>query len=104
MYLCLSGGEQHRRFKVNQFVIKEVENPHEPSEMIKCLIYMYTENGSENRSGGMHQVHLENKVVRHYANPILGNRCLCSWWNCTFQNYQKMHLTKIIFIESQPRM
>ena len=72
--LCLRGGEEHRNMKVTQFVIDEVENPWLPSEKIKRLTY--TENGSKNRSGGMHQVHLDNKVVHHYANGSIGNRCL----------------------------
>ena len=66
IYLCLRGGDEHRELKITQFVIQEVDNPHNPSEKIKRLTY--TENGSKNRSGSMHQVHLENKVVNHYAN------------------------------------
>ena len=34
--------------------------------------YIYTENGSKNRSGGLWQLHVENKIV-----PIVANSELC---------------------------
>ena len=73
IYLCLRGGHEHRGLKLSQFVIEEVRNPGEPSQKIKRLTY--TENGSKNPSGAMHQVHLQNKVVKHHANNSLGNQC-----------------------------
>lgn len=73
IYLCLRGGEEHRQLKLSQFVIEEVENPHNPQERIKCL--RYTEHGSKNHSGSLHHVHLTNKAVQHYANSSLGDRC-----------------------------
>ena len=73
VYFCLRGGDKHRDLKCSQFEIKEVENPPERTLMIKCLTY--TEHGSKNRPGSMHQVHLENKVVSHYSNKELGDRC-----------------------------
>ena len=73
IYLCLRGGEEHRQLKLLQFKVEEVENPHDTSETIKCLTY--TEHGSKNRPGSLHQVHLANKVVQHYANSSLGNCC-----------------------------
>ena len=50
--------------------IKEVEEVENTSQTIKCLTY--TEHGSKNIPGSTHQVHLPNKVVRHYANSSLG--------------------------------
>ena len=47
-------------------------HPTEKGNMIKAVTY--TENGSKNRQGLVHQVHLENKVVTQYANPLLGER------------------------------
>ena len=49
IYLCLRGGDEHRELKITQFVIQEVDNPHNPSEKIKRSTYI--ENGSKNRSG-----------------------------------------------------
>ena len=73
IYLCLRGGEEHR---LSQFKVEEVENPHDTSETIKCLTYTeQCEHGSKNRPGSLHQVHLANKVVQHYANSSLGNCC-----------------------------
>ena len=37
--------------------------------------YIYTENGSKNRSGGLWQLQVENKVVPIFANGDLGVRC-----------------------------
>ena len=72
IHLCLRGGSEHRSLKVSQFTIKQVGNPSASDEFIKCLIY--TEHGSKNRSGSVHQVHLQNKVI-HFANSSLGERC-----------------------------
>ena len=37
--------------------------------------YIYTENGLKNRSGGLGQMRMENKVVPSYAAPEAGERC-----------------------------
>ena len=37
--------------------------------------YIYTENGSKNRSGGLAQMRVENKVVPSYVVPEVGERC-----------------------------
>ena len=42
--------------------------------MVRCL--EYTEHGSKNRKGMVHQVHLDNKIVRHYADKSCGKRCI----------------------------
>ena len=56
-------GEQYR-LKVSQLVRKY--NPDR---------YVYTENGSENRSGGIGDFNVPNKVVPVYSNPAAGVRC-----------------------------
>ncbi len=37
--------------------------------------YIYTENGYKNRSGGLGQMRVENKVVPSYAVPEACERC-----------------------------
>ena len=61
---CLRGGEEHRSLKLSQFTRNE-----------DC--YIYTENVSKNRAGGLAQLKLENKSVRIVRNPDAGNRCHC---------------------------
>ena len=60
----MRGGDEHRHLKLSQF---------------KCTKngYSYTENASKNRSGGLAQVHVENKCVEIYRNPEAGDRCHC---------------------------
>ena len=36
--------------------------------------YIYTEHGSKNRSGGLGQLHIEKKVVRHFEVPEAGDK------------------------------
>ena len=59
---CLRGGEEHRQLKFSQ--LKRVEKG-----------FVYTENGSKNRSGGVAQMRVENKVVPSYAVHEIGERC-----------------------------
>ena len=47
----------------------------------------YTENGLKNHSGAIHQVHLNNKIVKHYANKSLGCRY--------FVHLTKLHISKL---------
>ena len=49
---CLRGGDEHRRLKLSQ--IKRHSAPDR---------YVYTENSSKNRSGGMAQMRVAHKVV-----------------------------------------
>ena len=44
--------------------------------MTKCVIY--SEFGLKNHQGLVHQVHLDNKIVTHYADESLGDRCIVS--------------------------
>ena len=58
---CLRG---HRALNISQIVRKE-----DP------LQYVYTENGSKNRSGGLNQLRPENKTVPVLACTEAGVRC-----------------------------
>ena len=68
MYFCLRGEEEHR---MSQLVFKDVADH---SKTIRCL--QYTEHGSKIRKGLVHQVHLDNKIVCHYSDSALGERCI----------------------------
>ena len=59
---CLRGGQEHRGLKLSQFK-KEDDK------------YIYTENASKNRQGGLAQMRLENKCVPIHANPEVRERC-----------------------------
>ena len=67
--LCLRGGREHYNLKLSQFQFasEEVEG-----KMLECVVY--TENGSKNRSGS-YKDKAANKVVCHYAEPALKERC-----------------------------
>ena len=58
--------------KYSQFEVKEVPDPVEVAKMVKCI--MYNEHSSKNNQGLVHQLHLNNKSVTHYAKPSLGER------------------------------
>ena len=61
---CLRGGEEHRNLKLSQ--VKRHTDPDR---------YVYTENSSKNRAGGISQLRVTNKVVPVYAIPDMGVRC-----------------------------
>ena len=61
---ALRGGKEHRDFSLSMLVRKE--NPDR---------YIYTENASKNRGGGLGQLTLEHKTVPIYATPSAGERC-----------------------------
>lgn len=71
VYFCLCGGAEHRELKLNQFELDEVPNPTIQGKKIKCI--KYTEHGSKNRQGLVHQLCLDNEVT-HYTDPSLGER------------------------------
>ena len=64
--LCLRGGHEHRSLKISQFNFGSDQEGD---------FVVYTENGSKNRSGTYKDETGDNKVVKHYANTQLGNRC-----------------------------
>ena len=61
---CLQEGKEHCCLKLSQ-IVRHMDPDH----------YVYTENGSKNRSGGLWQLRVENKVVPIYAVEELGVRC-----------------------------
>ena len=67
--LCLRGGDEHRQLKFTQLRrdLLYVDG-------VQKNCYIYTEHGSKNRSGGLGQLHIENKVVHHFEVPEAGSR------------------------------
>ena len=61
---------------MTQFKVDEVDDPCNQGEKVKRLIYK--EHGFKNHQGLVHQVHLDNKIVSHYASPSLGEKCFVS--------------------------
>ena len=61
---CLRGGNEHRNLRLSQ--LKRTENG-----------YVYTENVSKNRSGGLAQLHVKNKSVEIHESPEAGDCCHC---------------------------
>ena len=61
---CLRGGQEHSDFGISQ--LHRLYNPDR---------YIYKENASKNRQGGIAQMRLEHKSVTIVANPVVGERC-----------------------------
>ena len=66
----LRGGVEHRKLTIEQFFFDCEENEGEILEYVE-----YTEFGSKNRPGGTKQLNMDNKMVHHYAQPALKERC-----------------------------
>ena len=64
--LCLRGGREHKALKLSQFT----SGCDEGGEYI-----VYTENGSKNKSGIYKDKPDQNKVIKHYADPALDEKC-----------------------------
>ena len=62
--ICLRGGKEHRALKLSQIV-----HHHDPAH------YVYTENGSKNRSGSFHQLRVESKSVPVFPYAEAGVHC-----------------------------
>ena len=60
---CLRGGEEQRNLKIQ---LQRLRNPDR---------YVYTENASKNRYGGLKQMRVKNKSVPILAVPESGSRC-----------------------------
>ena len=71
--ICAFVMETSIDLKYSQFEFGLVDNPENVSEKIEVM--KYTEHGSKNRPGAMHQVHLNNKLDVHYAKSVLGEKC-----------------------------
>ena len=98
MLFCLRGGSEHRQLKISQFEVKEVADPSNSDKTIKCITY--SEYGPKNHQGLVHQVHLNNKVVTHYADSTIGDRCFVVYLNCMSQSFLALRKIKISFIVS----
>lgn len=61
---CLRGGDEHQELMLSQ--LERFDDP---------LRYVYTENSSKNRKGGLTEMRLEHKNVSSFANPEAGDRC-----------------------------
>ena len=83
---CLSGGDEHRQLKFSQ--LKHVSKG-----------YIYMENGSKNRSGGVAQMKIENEVVPSYASTNAENkeRCHVYLLNLYMEKVSKGALSKGAF-------
>ena len=71
---CLRGGEEHRGLKISQ--LKKEREP---------LCYVYTENASKNRTGGLAQMRVKNKVVKIESVPAAGTKMSCVCVRCILQ-------------------
>jgi hypothetical protein len=67
--LCLRGGEEHRKLTFSQ-----LKRETTTVNGVQKNCYIYTAHGSKNRSGGLRQLHLPNKVVRHFEVPEAGEK------------------------------
>lgn len=61
---CLRGGQEHREMKLSQ--LEKLTDPER---------YLYRENSSKNRQGGLKDMRLEHKSVTIVADPNAGTRC-----------------------------
>ena len=67
---CLRGGEEQRGLKFSQLK-RGIATVNGEAK----VYYEYTEHGSKNRTGGLKQLQMENKVVRQYESEDGGDRC-----------------------------
>ena len=61
---CLRGGQEHR-----DLILSQLERAHNPDR------YIYHENASKNKQGGLRQMRVEHKVVTIIANPSVKEKC-----------------------------
>ena len=92
---CLRGGSEHRELKYSQLKLEQVADPADNSKTIKCVTYR--EFGSKNHPGLVHQVHLNNKVVKQYANPGIGERCFVALFELYTSKLPKAAIEKDMF-------
>ena len=64
--MCLRGGREHKALKLSQFTFGTDDGGD---------YVVYTENGSKNRSGSYKDKPDDNKVIKHYADSSLGEKC-----------------------------
>ena len=81
---CPRGGEQHRNLKLSQF--RRMEKG-----------YIYTENSSKNRQGGISQLKLKNKCVEIVENKEAGDHCHCKLLDAYINKLPEEAKTKDLF-------
>ena len=64
IFFCLRGGQENRELKLSM-----LERLNKPDR------YLYRENSSKNRKGGVSEMRLEHKSVSSIANKDAGTRC-----------------------------
>lgn len=64
--MCLRGGREHKALKLSQFTFGTDKGGD---------FVVYTENGSKNGSGTYKDKPDDNKVIKHYADSSLGEKC-----------------------------
>jgi hypothetical protein len=92
MVLCLRGGREHHTLKLSQFVFSTDSLLNGSS----VDVVTYAENGSKNRSGS-YKDRSENKAVKQYAEPALGERCYVSLLKLYFSKLPTTSLEKNVF-------
>ena len=63
-FFCLRGGQEHRELKIS--MLERLKKPDR---------YLYRENASKNRRGGLSELRLEHKCVSSIANKDAGMKC-----------------------------
>ena len=81
-----SGGQEHHDLQLSQ--LKRLYCPDR---------YVYYENTSKNRKGGLSELQLEHKSVPSYANPDAGVRCHVFLLDLYISKLPKEAVTKDIF-------
>ena len=89
---CLRGGQEHRNLKFSQITRDVVPVNGQPR-----VSYVYKENGSKNRSGGLKQLRLDNKIVRQFESVDAGDRCHVTILDTYYLKVPKEALTKNAF-------
>ena len=74
--LGLRGGEEHRKVNTEHRKLKFSQFTREHRVVVgqQKACSVYTEHGSKNHSGGVRQLHQNNKVVHHFEIPEAGER------------------------------
>ena len=93
---CLRGCQEHRDLQLSQ--LERSKNPDK---------YVYSENSSKNRKGGLSELRLEHKSVTIVANPSAGCRCHVFLLDLYISKLPKAAIEKDIFycqpLPSKPR-
>ena len=92
---CLRGGQEHRDLKLSQ--LKRLSNPDR---------YIYRENSSKNKQGGLRGLRVEHKSVPIVGVPDVGGRCHVSMLDLYIGNFPPEAVAQELFycrpLESGP--